>query len=184
MESADIADSKPAAVRHAGATPVGSTTGRRVDSLRSFAINEERRNIMIHTPLRITHIGFGNMICANSIECIVTPGSAAARRLIKRAKESNTFLDMTAGHAIKSLILLESGRLIGSAISPRTVAARIPVEADNPEYVAYVDAVLSPIYAANRAARTSELMFNTEMVPAEGLGVKNAAWDKESKKSD
>ena len=60
-------------------------------------------------------------------------------------------------------------------------ALNIPVEADNPEYIAYVDAVLSPIYAANRAARTSELMFNTEMVPAEGLGVKNAAWDKESK---
>lgn len=57
-------------------------------------------------------------------------------------------------------------------------ALNIPVEADNPEYIAYVDAVLSPIYAANRAARTSELMFNTEMVPAEGLGVKNAAWDK------
>ena len=60
-------------------------------------------------------------------------------------------------------------------------ALNIPVEADNPEYIAYVDAVLSPIYAANCAARTSELMFNTEMVPAEGLGVKNAAWDKASK---
>ena len=60
-------------------------------------------------------------------------------------------------------------------------ALNIPVEADNPEYIAYVDAVLSPIYAANRAVRTSELMFNTEMVPAEGLGVKNAAWDKASK---
>lgn len=60
-------------------------------------------------------------------------------------------------------------------------ALNIPIEADNPEYAAYVDAVLSPIYAANRAARTSELMFNTEMVPAEGLGVKNAAWDKVSK---
>ena len=60
-------------------------------------------------------------------------------------------------------------------------ALNIPIEANNPEYIAYVDAVLSPIYAANRAARTSELMFNTEMVPAEGLGVKNAAWDKESK---
>ena len=60
-------------------------------------------------------------------------------------------------------------------------ALNIPIEADNPEYIAYVDAVLSPIYAANRAARTSELMFNTEMVPAEGLGVKNAAWDKVSK---
>ncbi len=60
-------------------------------------------------------------------------------------------------------------------------ALNIPVEADNPEYIAYVDAVLAPIYVANRAARTSELMFNTEMVPAEGLGVKNAAWDKASK---
>ena len=60
-------------------------------------------------------------------------------------------------------------------------ALNIPVEADNPEYVSYVDAVLSPIYAANRAARTSVLMFNTEMVPAEGLGVKNVAWDKASK---
>lgn len=60
-------------------------------------------------------------------------------------------------------------------------ALNIPIEANNPEYIAYVDAVLSPIYAANRAARTSELMFNTEMVPAEGLGVKNAAWDKASK---
>lgn len=60
-------------------------------------------------------------------------------------------------------------------------ALNIPIEANNPEYISYVDAVLSPIYAANRAARTSELMFNTEMVPAEGLGVKNAAWDKESK---
>ena len=60
-------------------------------------------------------------------------------------------------------------------------ALNIPVEADNPEYIAYVDALLSPIYAANRAARTSALMFNTEMVPAEGLGVKNAAWDKVSK---
>ena len=60
-------------------------------------------------------------------------------------------------------------------------ALNIPVEADNPEYIAYVDAVLSPLYAANHAARTSELMFNTEMVPAEGLGVKNAAWDKASK---
>lgn len=60
-------------------------------------------------------------------------------------------------------------------------ALNIPIEADNPEYIAYVDAVLSPIYAANRAAHTSELMFNTEMVPAEGLGVKNAAWDKASK---
>jgi len=38
--------------------------------------------------------------------------------------------------------------------------------------------ILKPIYEANKAARTEEIMFNTEMVPAENLGVKNAKWDK------
>lgn len=57
----------------------------------------------------------------------------------------------------------------------------IPIDPDHPDYIAYVEAVLGPIYEANRAAQTKELMFNTELVPAEGLGVKNAKWDKASK---
>ena len=38
-----------------------------------------------------------------------------------------------------------------------------------------------PIYEANRAARSAGILWNTEMVPAENLGVKNAAWDREDK---
>ena len=38
--------------------------------------------------------------------------------------------------------------------------------------------ILSPIMEENKRARTSEVMFNTEYVPAENLGVKNAKWDK------
>lgn len=49
----------------------------------------------------------------------------------------------------------------------------------NEEYYKYGEQILKPIYEANKAARTSEIMFNTEMVPAENLGVKNAKWDKE-----
>lgn len=47
------------------------------------------------------------------------------------------------------------------------------------EYFAYGEKILKPIYEANRAARTDDIMFNTEFVPAENLGVKNAKWDKE-----
>lgn len=50
---------------------------------------------------------------------------------------------------------------------------------DNERYFQYGEAILRPIYEANRAARTDELMFNTEFVPAENLGVKNAKWDRE-----
>lgn len=49
---------------------------------------------------------------------------------------------------------------------------------DNCEYRMYVNAILGKISAMNRAARTDKLMFNTEMVPAENLGIKNAGWDK------
>lgn len=48
---------------------------------------------------------------------------------------------------------------------------------DNEDYKAFVHAVLEPIYEANKAAKTKEVMFNTEYVPAENLGVKNAKWD-------
>lgn len=48
----------------------------------------------------------------------------------------------------------------------------------NEEYFNYGEMILKPIYEENRKARTKELMFNTEFVPAENLGVKNANWDK------
>ena len=49
---------------------------------------------------------------------------------------------------------------------------------DNDEYAAYVNAIMEPIFEANKAAKTETIMFNTEMVPAENLGVKFAKWDK------
>ena len=49
----------------------------------------------------------------------------------------------------------------------------------NDEYFNYCEKILKPIYELNKAERTEELMFNTEFVPAENLGVKNAKWDKE-----
>lgn len=46
-------------------------------------------------------------------------------------------------------------------------------------YHDFVNSVLKVIYDENKASRTKEIMFNTEYVPAENLGVKNAKWDKE-----
>lgn len=61
---------------------------------------------------------------------------------------------------------VEGAEFLGIDISP------------NEEYFEYGEKILRPIFEANKAARTSELMFNTEFVPAENLGVKNAKWDK------
>lgn len=62
--------------------------------------------------------------------------------------------------------LVEGAEFLGIDISP------------NDEYYSYCESILSPIMEENKKARTKEVMFNTEYVPAENLGVKNAKWDK------
>lgn len=50
---------------------------------------------------------------------------------------------------------------------------------NNPEYLNFVTQQLKIVYEANRSAHKEYgYMFNTEFVPAENLGVKNAKWDK------
>lgn len=49
---------------------------------------------------------------------------------------------------------------------------------DNEEYLTYGESILKPIYEENKSAKTKDVMFNTEFVPAENLGVKNAMWDR------
>jgi len=61
---------------------------------------------------------------------------------------------------------VEGAEFLGIDISP------------NDEYFKYGEMILKPIYEENKKTRTEELMFNTEFVPAENLGVKNAKWDK------
>ncbi|TLU66417.1 anaerobic ribonucleoside-triphosphate reductase [Thalassotalea litorea] len=54
------------------------------------------------------------------------------------------------------------------------------IPGNNRKYQNFVDSLLKPIYDANRAAKQHfGYMFNTEFVPAENLGVKNAIWDKQ-----
>ena len=49
----------------------------------------------------------------------------------------------------------------------------------NPEYIEFVQGRLKTIFEANKAAsKQYGVRFNTEFVPAENLGAKNAQWDK------
>ena len=54
----------------------------------------------------------------------------------------------------------------------------IPIDANSSRYQLYAKDILETIKNLNIAARTDKCKFNTEFVPAESLGVKNAKWDK------
>ena len=62
---------------------------------------------------------------------------------------------------------VEAAEFLGIDISP------------NDEYFAFGEAVLKPIYEENRAAKTDELMFNTEFVPKMSGHVKSPLIDLE-----
>lgn len=54
----------------------------------------------------------------------------------------------------------------------------IPIS-DNPQYQAFVEDILGLIETYNKRYRSSSLLFNCEMIPAENVGVKHAKWDRE-----
>lgn len=54
----------------------------------------------------------------------------------------------------------------------------IKIDADDEEYQQYAVDILETIKRLNLEAREKHCKFNTEFVPAENLGLKNAKWDK------
>lgn len=63
--------------------------------------------------------------------------------------------------------LVEAAEFLGIAIK------------DSKEYVTFVQNVLGLIEKYNKKYRTKDVMFNSEMIPAENVGVKHAKWDRE-----
>lgn len=62
--------------------------------------------------------------------------------------------------------VVESAEFLGYKISP------------NEDYKNYIESLLKIFYEENKKQKTKDVMFNTEFVPAENLGVKFASWDK------
>lgn len=69
-------------------------------------------------------MGFGNLVNTELILSVVTPDSAPAKRLIGRAKETETLIDATQGRKTKSVIITTGERIILSALQPDTIAGR------------------------------------------------------------
>ena len=74
---------------------------------------------------RIINIGYGNMVNSDKIIGVIKPEAAPVKRMIQTAKDNGVAYDATCGRKTKSVIVLENGRLILSALLPETIASRI-----------------------------------------------------------
>ncbi len=72
----------------------------------------------------LINIGFGNLVNTEKIAAIVTPDSAPAKRLVQRSRQKESVVDATQGRKTRSILILEQGTIVLSALGPDTLAGR------------------------------------------------------------
>lgn len=83
--------------------------------------------------MQLVNIGFGNMVSQERIISIISPESAPIKRMIQDAKDSKTAIDATYGRRTRSVIVMDSGHIILSAVQPETIANRADISQDDEE---------------------------------------------------
>ena len=73
---------------------------------------------------RLVNIGFGNMVNAAHVVAVVSPDSAPSRRIAQSARDEGRVIDATQGRKTRSLLVMEGGQIVLSALQPETIAAR------------------------------------------------------------
>lgn len=75
--------------------------------------------------MQLINIGFGNMVSNERIVSIVSPESAPLKRIVQEAKDEKRAIDATFGRRTRSILMMDSGHVILSAIQPETIAGRL-----------------------------------------------------------
>ena len=83
--------------------------------------------------MQLINIGFGNIVSAERIVSIVSPESAPIKRIVQEAKDSKIAIDATYGRRTRSVLIMDSGHIILSAVQPETIAGRVNNESQEVE---------------------------------------------------
>lgn len=75
--------------------------------------------------MKLVGIGFGNLVSAERIISIVSPESAPIKRMIQDVREKGLLIDASFGRSTRSVIVMDSGNVILSALQPEALAVRI-----------------------------------------------------------
>ena len=78
----------------------------------------------------LLNIGFGNYVVNARVTAIVSPASSPMRRLREDAKEAQRLVDATQGRKTRSIIIMDSGHVILSAIQAETISQRFIQEGE------------------------------------------------------
>lgn len=81
----------------------------------------------------LLNIGFGNVVAAERVVAIITPGSAPVKRLKDHARDTGKLVDATQGRRTRAVIVTDSDHVILSAVAAETITSRLEGRDDNSE---------------------------------------------------
>ena len=73
----------------------------------------------------LLNIGFGNIVMAHKVVALISPESAPVKRMIQDARERNVLVDATFGRKTRSVLVMDHGQIVLSALHPETVSHRM-----------------------------------------------------------
>ena len=73
----------------------------------------------------LLNIGFGNVVMGDKVVAIISPESAPIKRLVQDARDGNPLIDATFGRQTRSVLVMDNGWIILSALQPETISHRI-----------------------------------------------------------
>lgn len=80
--------------------------------------------------IKLINIGFGNIVSAQRVVTIIGPESAPIKRIIQDGRDKGVVIDATYGRRTRSVLIMDSGHLVLSALQPETIANRFAVDDD------------------------------------------------------
>lgn len=75
--------------------------------------------------MKLINIGYGNMVSAGRVIAVVSPDSAPVKRMIQEAREAGRLIDATLGRKTRSVLVMDSGHVVLSAIQAAATAGRL-----------------------------------------------------------
>lgn len=71
--------------------------------------------------MKMLNVGYNNFMNAGKVVSVVRYDSAPSRRMVTDARSAGTCIDGTQGHKTKTVVVMESGQIVLSALEPHDI---------------------------------------------------------------
>ena len=75
--------------------------------------------------MKLVNIGFGGMVAEERILAVISPDSSPIKRIIQDVRERGQLIDASFGRKTQSVLVMDSGHVILSALTPDAITARV-----------------------------------------------------------